>query len=314
MMTTSSPAGRYIGRFAPSPTGPLHEGSIVAALASWLDARAHDGRWLLRIEDIDPPRELAGASELIVATLERLGMRADEPALLQSSRLDAHLAAIAALRMRGRVYDCSCSRREIRERLIELGRLGGNESPGEAGPPYPGTCRNGPTRKRDRSTLRYRVDDRVVEWADRPAGHDGGRLQRESLALTCGDFPLRRADGLISYQLAVVVDDGAAGITDVVRGADLVTSTARQHDLADSLGLPRPRSLHIPVLTDADGTKLSKQTGAPAVLAHEDLDGRIAILNRALGHLELKAVVAGSLAQWQAGAIERWRQSRWFAS
>ncbi len=308
-MTDGAPP--YVGRFAPSPTGPLHAGSVVAALASWLDARAHGGRWLLRIEDIDPPREQPGAAEQIIGTLERLGMVPDEPVVFQSMRLPEHLAAIDTLHAAGLVYRCSCSRRDIRLRLAELGRLAPDETAGESGPPYPGTCRNGPTRTREHYTLRYRVDDRVVAWADRPAGHARGARQLETLAETCGDFPLRRADGLISYQLAVVVDDGAAGVTDIVRGSDLVSSTARQHDLADHLGLPRPRTLHVPVLTDTRGRKLSKQTGAPAVLADGDVATRIGVLNDALGQLGLTPVVAATLAGWQEGAVSRWRGSAW---
>jgi len=311
-MSRASQRG-YIGRFAPSPTGPLHAGSVVAALASWLDARAHEGRWLLRIEDIDPPREVAGAGELIIATLARLGLRADAPPLWQSTRQPAHLLAIDSLRAQGLVYDCSCSRREIREHLAATGRLD-DHGIGDAGPPYPGTCRGGTMRRRDHYTQRYRVDDRIIHWADRPAGHARGKLQSEQLAETSGDFPLRRADGLISYQLAVVVDDGAAGVTDVVRGADLVSSTARQHDLADALGLPRPRTLHIPVLTDRDGVKLSKQTGAPAVTAEGDMRSRMAELDRALEHLGLAPVRADSIQNWQCQAIARWRESRWFVT
>lgn len=310
-MIVATPAA-YVGRFAPSPTGPLHAGSVVAALASWLDARAHDGRWLVRIEDIDPPREQAGASEAILHALHRLGLEPDEPVLFQHTRRPAHLSAIARLDALGRVYRCSCSRREIRERLAALGRDGGDEA-ADTGPPYPGTCRQGPARERSRYALRYRVDERVITWADRPAGHGGGAQQYESLARTCGDFVLERADGLISYQLAVVVDDAACGVTDVVRGSDLVSSTARQHDLADALGVARPRTLHVPVMRDRDGAKLSKQTGAPAVAVDGDEASRVAVLDTALAHLGLPATGAARLADWRTRAIQSWRASHWSA-
>jgi glutamyl-Q tRNA(Asp) synthetase len=227
----------YRGRFAPSPTGPLHFGSLVAALGSYLDAKAHGGEWLVRMEDIDTPRVVPGAADDILRTLERFGFEWDGPVLYQSSRMEAYEEALATLRRRDLVFPCSCSRKDV-------GDL-----------PYPGTCRQGA--KGDRSSWRLRVESGLVEFEDRRLG-----LQRQNVLDHVGDFPLKRADGLFTYQMAVVVDDAFQKVTDVVRGEDLLDSTSRQILLQRALGLPEARYLHLPVVLNSDGQKLSKQTGA----------------------------------------------------
>ncbi|MCE2908734.1 MAG: tRNA glutamyl-Q(34) synthetase GluQRS, partial [Burkholderiaceae bacterium] len=207
----------YRGRFAPSPTGLLHAGSLVAALASWLDARAHGGAWLVRIEDVDAPRCVAGAGEAILAQLAACGLHPDEPVWWQHARGEAYAAALQRLRAAGLAYDCGCTRADIDAALAAAGRP--HERFGER--VYPGTCRAG-LRGRAPRAVRLRVDGRI-DWLDRRLGP-----QNQDLAAEVGDFVLQRADGLWAYQLAVVVDDAAQGITDVVRGEDLADNTARQ--------------------------------------------------------------------------------------
>ena len=254
----ASPSAAYVGRFAPSPTGLLHAGSLVAALASWLDARAHGGRWLVRMEDLDTPRNVAGAAEAILAQLDRCGLRADGPVVFQSQRLALYEAALRRLQAEGRAYPCACSRRDLA--LAAAAPTATSDARGEA--VYPGTCRDGLHGKAARS-LRLRVEAgdgsgaAKIAWTDRRLGP-----QRQDVARAVGDFVLKRADGVWAYQLAVVVDDAAQGVTDVVRGEDLVDSTARQILLQRLLGLPTPRYLHTPLVRTADGAKLSKQTGA----------------------------------------------------
>ena len=288
----------YVGRFAPSPTGDLHAGSLVAAVASALDARAHGGKWLLRIEDLDPPREAPGAAQRIVAQLSALGFRPDGPVLYQSSRGDRYLAAFESLRARGLVYPCTCTRREIADSLTRAGESQQRNRESV----YPGTCREGIAAGRPPRAWRLRVNDAVVCWQDRL-----GESHREELAREVGDFVLRRADGYWAYQLAVVVDDAEQGVTDVVRGADLLGSTARQIHLQELLGYPRPRYLHLPVVTDAQGEKLSKQTGAIPV----DTDRPVAELNDAMSHLGLEPVRATTTAGFWEDATRRWAASRW---
>jgi glutamyl-Q tRNA(Asp) synthetase len=232
--------GGYIGRFAPSPTGPLHFGSLVAAVASYLDARAHGGQWLVRIEDVDTPRCVPGVDADILRTLEAFGFEWNGSVLYQTARIQAYREALDRLRREGRAYPCSCSRKEI-----------GN-------PVYPGTCRSGPVDLGKPLAWRVRVDPAVVLFEDRALG-----IQQQNLAEEVGDFVALRSDGLFAYQLAVVVDDAAQGVTDVVRGADLLDSTPRQIWLQKLLGFPVPRYLHVPVATNAAGEKLSKQTLAP---------------------------------------------------
>ncbi len=282
---------RYRGRFAPSPTGALHAGSLVAALASWLDARAHGGTWLVRIEDLDPPREVAGAARQIIEDLARLGLVSDEPIVYQSRRGDRYEAALQRLRSAGLVYGCACSRKEIDE--AAAGISGGNSSV------YPGTCRHG-TGGRAARALRLRVAGHAG-FVDRASGSF-----EQDLEHAVGDFVLRRADGLWAYQLAVVVDDAEQGITDVVRGADLLDNTPRQIYLQCALGLPLPRYLHVPVVTNRAGEKLSKQTGAQALAADDPLGE----LRRAWAHLGFAPLGADSIGAFQTCAIELWR-SRW---
>ena len=302
----------YVGRFAPSPTGPLHAGSLATALASRLDALAHDGRWLLRIEDLDPPREAPGAAAGIVETLARLGFAPDGPVEHQSRRGARYQEAFERLRAAGLVYPCACTRREIADSMSRAGLS--RERNREL--VYPGTCRSGMPAGRSARAWRLRVGDAVVAWSDR-----SGRDFEERMAEEVGDFVLKRADGLWAYQLAVVVDDAAQGVTDIVRGEDLIGSTSRQILLQRLLGLPLPRYLHLPVVTGADGEKLSKQNGAQAVDASRPLQA----LRAAMRHLELAAPEAvdtggggpagrdGALASFWARATRAWRASRWFA-
>ena len=297
---SSAPAqAAYVGRFAPSPSGPLHAGSLVAALASLLDARAHGGRWLVRIEDLDPPREVPGATRAILETLERFGFAHDGPIEYQSRRGALYAQAMRRLEAIGAVYACACTRREVADSILRAGAS--LQRHGEL--VYPGTCRAGLAPGRAPRAWRVRVGDAVIEWEDR-----AGTRFTDALASEVGDFVLRRADSLWAYQLAVVVDDALQGVTDVVRGADLLPSTARQIFLQRLLGLPTPRYLHLPVVTDAHGEKLSKQTGATAVGGADP----VGELNRALRHLGIEEVRAGNVAQFWPAAVERWRRSRWF--
>lgn len=288
----------YVGRFAPSPTGPLHAGSLVAALASRLDARAHGGRWLLRIEDLDPPREAPGARAAIVDALARLGFAHDGEILCQSGRDAAYRDAFERLRAAGHVYPCACTRREIADSVVRAGE----DRHRHAELVYPGTCRDGMPPGRAARAWRVRVGHTRITWRDRHAGRS-----TEQLDQTVGDFVLRRADGLWAYQLAVVVDDGFQQVTDVVRGADLRDSTARQVYLQSLLGLPTPRYLHLPVRVDAHGEKLSKQTGAAPI----DPQRGVEALNEALDFLGLGRIVADSPRDFWPEATARWARSPW---
>jgi glutamyl-Q tRNA(Asp) synthetase len=244
---------RRTGRFAPSPTGPLHFGSLVAALASACDARARGARWLVRIEDVDIPRSVPGAADDILRTLSRYGFAWDGPVERQSDRTPHYAAALRRLVDAGHAYPCACTRRELEGAPLGPG--------GER--IYPGTCREGvpaALAPRPRRAFRVRVGDADVAFVDRLQGR-----QRQRLAIEVGDFVVKRADGLFAYQLAVVVDDAAQRVTDVVRGADLLASTPRQIHLARLLGCPVPTYLHVPVAIDREGQKLSKQTRAPAL-------------------------------------------------
>ncbi|MDE2139102.1 MAG: tRNA glutamyl-Q(34) synthetase GluQRS [Gammaproteobacteria bacterium] len=238
----------YTGRFAPSPTGPLHFGSLVAALGGYLDARAHGGRWLLRIEDLDPPREQIGAADVILRSLDIHGLHWDGPVLHQHTRLAAYESAVANLSAEGWAYTCACSRREIADSGLR----------GLEGPVYPGTCRQGPPPGKSARALRIRVPgDETLYFEDCLQGP-----VRQDLAREIGDFVIRRADGCFAYQLAVVLDDAFQGVSRVVRGVDLLLSTPRQMWLQRRLGLPTPSYMHLPVAVTAAGEKLSKQTGA----------------------------------------------------
>jgi len=294
----SAPSAPYVGRFAPSPTGLLHAGSLVAALASWLDARAHGGRWLVRIEDLDTPRNVAGAAEAIVAQLESVGLHADGAVVRQSERIALYEAALQALVLKERAYPCACSRRDLA--LAVAAPSGASESRPEA--IYPGTCRAGLRGKAARS-VRLKVEriagsgEARIDWHDRRLG-----AQHQDVARAVGDFVLQRADGIVAYQLAVVVDDAEQGVTDVVRGEDLVDSTARQILLQRLLGLATPRYLHTPLVRTADGAKLSKQTGATPLV----LDDPLAALRDAGDVLGLGAS-GTTIADWLASAIACWR-------
>lgn len=246
----------YVGRFAPSPSGPLHFGSLVAALGSFLDARRHGGRWLVRVEDLDPPREVPGATKTILDTLERLGLLWDGPVVYQSQRTAHYEEALERLRAADLCYPCICTRKKIREATsIPTG--------GKAGPIYPGTCRNGIRRGRDSDySLRMRTPPETVAVEDRLQG----RLE-QLLARDCGDFIVRRRDGHFAYQLAVVVDDYQQGVSHVVRGTDLLDSTPRQIYLQRLLRYAEPRYMHLPIAVNAQSQKLSKQTRAAPVQA-----------------------------------------------
>ena len=306
----------YVGRFAPSPTGPLHAGSLVAAVASYLDARAHLGRWLLRIEDIDTPRVQRGATESIIGLLARLGMQPDGPPTFQSANLKRYAAALDVLRAAGEVYPCSCTRAELADSRLRwatpeeaerqaTGKRSSASGDAASSPElvYPGTCREGLASGRSARSWRVRVPARPIGWSDR-----NGHVHHDALQSMVGDFVVYRADGIWAYQLAVVVDDGDQGITDIVRGCDLEGSTSRQIHLQSLLGLPCPRYLHIPVVLAPDGQKLSKQTGARAI----EFSDPIQVLNQALIHLGLDAVRAGSLDEFWPLAVERWRTGPYF--
>lgn len=251
-MNTATSFPTYRGRFAPSPTGPLHMGSLVAAMASYLDARAHQGRWIVRIEDLDFDRNVRGADQEIIATLARCGMLSDEKIVWQSQRTALYQNALEQLG--NHVFACACSRKEIADSRLRIG-LQDQQI-------YPGNCRNGIAATKTARSFRLRVPDgnaAPLEFKDRLLGQ-----QQQDLSAEVGDFVLKRADGFWAYQLAVVVDDAEQGITDIVRGADLLDSTARQLYLQNLLNYPTPRYLHVPVVVNANGEKLSKQTGALA--------------------------------------------------
>lgn len=288
----------YVGRFAPSPTGPLHFGSLVTALGSFLDARARGGKWLVRIEDIDPPREVSGATTSILRSLEAHGLHWDGPLVRQSRRTDAYLAALATLRAAGLTYPCACTRKEIADSQQHFERAASNGAP-----VYPGTCRSGMAPGRQPRAERVRADATTISFDDRVQGRISQRLDRD-----VGDFVLRRADGLIAYQLAVVVDDAAQGVSTVVRGADLLDSTPRQIFLQQLLGLPTPRYVHLPVVVNAAGEKLSKQTRAPALDDAHAVSNLLRALrflgqapHRTLGTVD--EVLAWAQATWNLGSV-----------
>ncbi len=281
----------YVGRFAPSPTGPLHAGSLVAALASWLDARAHGGRWLVRIEDVDVPRCVPGADRVILQQLADCGLHPDETPLYQSQRSALYQQALEGLVARGLAYPCACTRRDIEAELQRLGR----SKPRHGELVYPGTCRNGLQGKEARA-WRLRIDTGPVAWSDRRLGS-----QTQDVAKDVGDFVLRRADGYHAYQLAVVLDDGTQGITHVVRGEDLADNTARQILLQRALGWLTPYYLHTPLVLGANGEKLSKQNGAQAL----DTRDPLAALNAAAAVLGLQ-VPARTVTDWLAEATAHW--------
>jgi glutamyl-Q tRNA(Asp) synthetase len=282
---------RYRGRFAPSPTGPLHFGSLIAALGSYLDARAAGGEWLVRIEDLDTPRSSRAVADDILRTLGAFGFEWDGAVRFQSEGAARHEAALQWLQAKGMTYRCRCSRKEIADSALH----------GVDGPVYPGTCRALAIADSEPAAVRLRTDEAEIAFEDRLQGRIAQRL-----AADIGDFVLKRKDGLFAYQLAVVVDDADQGITDVVRGADLLLSTPRQVWLQRQLGMTTPRYLHLPVATNAAGQKLSKQTQAPAL----DPGAALAELGRALAFLGQAPVETGSPAQFLAAAASGWNPAR----
>jgi len=282
----------YRGRFAPSPTGPLHFGSLVAALGSCLDARQHGGEWLVRIEDVDLPRNVPGVADEILQNLEAFGFEWDGEILWQSRRLEAYAEVLDELRRSGLLYGCACSRREIADSAVQAAIDGGLA--------YPGTCRNGVPAGRQARAWRLRVDAREIAFADRLQG-----WQAQCLARDVGDFVLLRADGCYAYQLAVVVDDAGQGVTDIVRGADLLASTPRQIWLQQCLGMPLPRYAHLPVATNAAGEKLSKQTRALPL----DRQQAARLLWQALFFLGQNP--PQELAQALVGEVWQWARIHW---
>lgn len=275
-------APAYTGRFAPTPSGYLHFGSLVAALASYLDARAAGGRWLLRMEDLDPPREVPGAQDAILHTLETYGFEWDGAVERQSTRHGAYAAALDGLLARGLAYACTCSRKQL-----------------EGQPIYPGTCRNA-GHSAANAAIRLRVPDAEYRFVDRVQGAFAQNLARE-----VGDFVIRRRDGLYAYQLAVVLDDAWQGVTDIVRGADLLDSTPRQLFLQELLGLPQPRYLHIPLLLQPDGHKLGKSYRSPP-LPPDQAPALLTRALRALGQQPPAELEQGNAARVLAWGIRHW--------
>ncbi len=290
----------YVGRFAPTPSGPLHEGSLVAALASWLDARAHHGSWLVRIEDLDTPRNEEGADQIILGQLAICGLVGDEEPLVQSHRVAAYEEAMLQLADAGQVYPCGCSRREVEQLLTTLGFL--QERDDER--VYPGTCRGGLRGKPARAMRVLTTlggEDITIRWIDRRLGR-----QRQNVTREVGDFVVKRADGIFAYQLAVVVDDAYQGITHVVRGEDLADNTARQIHLQRLMGLPEPQYLHTPLVIGIDGHKLSKQNNAVAL----DVSDPVGALQQAARVLDLPRIEALSVSEWLLAATRAWA-TRW---
>lgn len=287
----------YRGRFAPSPTGPLHFGSLVAAVGSCLEARSRGGEWLLRMEDVDTPRCSSAAADAILRTLEVFGFEWDGAPVWQSRRGEAYAEALETLKGSGDAFACACTRRELADSMLAP----------DGAAIYPGTCRAGLPAGREARSWRLRVGDVCLGFDDAIQGRIESNLARDA-----GDFVLRRADGLFAYQLAVVVDDAEAGITDVVRGADLLLSTARQIHLQRSLGFPTPAYAHLPVAVNAAGEKLSKQTlAAPLDPARPtpSLVTALGFLGQAppqdLAAADVATVWAWARAHWQLARVPR---------
>lgn len=274
----------YIGRFAPTPSGPLHLGSLTAAVISWLDARHHQGRWLLRIDDVDRPRTVPGAADAILRTLDAHGLHWDGPVVWQSTRDEAYREALAQLRSSGRAFPCACSRKDVLAAAL----------PGWEGPIYPGTCREGPPAGRKARAWRLRMVQRQWVIEDRELGPVGFDLH-----FLGGDFVIRRADRVFAYQLATVVDDLEASVTDVVRGIDLLGSVPRQMQIYQALARTPPRYLHHPVVVAGRGEKLAKSSGAAAVDPRHATGTLVRVL-RAIGIPDIEARDAAL----GAGAVE----------
>lgn len=284
------PKAIYRGRFAPSPTGPLHFGSLVAAVGSYLDAKHHHGIWLVRMEDLDTPRCVSGATDDILHTLEAFGLHSDEPVLYQSQRTSAYEEALSQLQANGAIYPCCCTRKEIADSALH----------GIEGLVYPGTCRDGIPAGREGRAWRVRTNSETVAFDDLLQGRIIQNLENE-----IGDFVVKRADGLFAYQLAVVVDDASQGITHIVRGADLLASTARQIYLQHLLGLTTPTYMHLPVAVNTAGEKLSKQTLAAPV----DTSQPVATLLRVLNFLQQQP--PASLADSDLTTVLDWAIQNW---
>ena len=282
----------YRGRFAPSPTGPLHFGSLIAAVGSFLDARTQGGAWLVRMEDVDTPRNVAGAADAILKTLEAFGFEWDGPVLYQSARFEAYAAALEKLKHAGLAYGCACSRKEIADSATRPAVDGGLA--------YPGICRDGLPARRPARAWRLRVTDDEIAFDDRVQGRVAQRLESD-----VGDFVLHRADGLFAYQLAVTVDDEFQQISHVVRGADLLASTPRQIWLQRCLGFATPSYAHLPVAANAAGEKLSKQTLARALATNI----AAAELVRALQFLG--QAVPAELARARVAEVWSWARENW---
>lgn len=299
MLSASLPARRpYVGRFAPSPTGPLHAGSLVAALASWLDARACGGRWLVRLEDTDTPRCVPEAGPIILSQLASLGLLPDEAPVWQSQRTSLYEAALQTLISSDQVYPCGCTRSDIEAHWLRLGL----RKERHAEWVYPGTCRdglNGLAARAWRLRSGCGVEPVIIQWIDRRLGQ-----QTQNVTQSVGDFVLRRADGIWAYQLAVVVDDAAQGVTHVVRGEDLADNTPRQIHLQRHLGLPTPIYLHTPLVRGLDGEKLSKQHGAAPLTLTDPVR---ALLDAA--HVLGLRVTASRLADALSCAVSEWRSA-----
>ena len=284
----------YRGRFAPSPTGPLHFGSLVAAVGSYLEAKSRRGEWIVRIENLDPTREIAGASGQILNTLQALGMEWDSEVIYQKERYKTYQAALAVLERQHLVYPCVCSRKEIADSTIT----------GIDGPIYPGTCRGRFLHDQCPGARRIRTDNRLIQFEDSLQGLILHRLHSD-----IGDFVLRRADGVFAYQLAAVVDDAEQGVTHVVRGRDLLNSTSRQIYLQQLLGYPTPSYLHLPVVVNARGEKLSKQTCA-APLDVSDPMPQLMMAIRFLGQAPPAELIGSDVSSFWKWATEYWKPGK----
>ncbi len=301
----SSPASGYRGRFAPSPTGPLHAGSLVAALGSWLDAKKQGGKWLLRIEDLDTPRCVRGADQEIMRQLLSCGLQWDEEVIWQSERQDTYQKASEVLNQASRLYSCSCSRQMIANTLAQQGIT----TPRNQDMIYPKTCRPEILRPQvllgNQGAWRLALPDAlIIEFSDRRLG-----TQKQNLNEAVGDFVLRRNDGLFTYQLAVVVDDAAQGITHIVRGEDLLSNTARQIHLQHLLGYRSPQYLHLPLVLDEYGEKLSKQTLATAIHTRNPQQALMELKKAGeyLGLKNLPVAANASIAEWLLAATRAWQ-------
>jgi glutamyl-Q tRNA(Asp) synthetase len=280
----------YIGRFAPSPTGPLHFGSLTAALASWLDARSAAGRWLVRMEDLDQPRVVPGAADAILRQLEAFGLEWDGAVVYQSARLELYREALR--RLESHSYPCACTRKELEDSALAI----------DGSRIYPGTCRDGLPPGKAARAVRLRTDAEPIRFTDRVQGE-----LAQSVFTEVGDFVLQRSDGIYAYQLAVVVDDADQRVTDVVRGADLLDSTARQIALQRLLGCATPRYLHTPVATNSAGEKLAKQTRA-ADARPEDLPHALEFLGlRAPAGMAQRELLDWAAVRWQSARIPKRR-------